>query len=324
MLYLIIIFVLLFLIIKQRKTNKFCNSSIRLDGKTIIVTGGTSGIGLEIAKDFARRGAKIIVACPFEEEGKNAEKTIVEDTENNQVYFKLLDFGSFKSVRKFAADIIQTEKRLDILVNNAGAGVPDLVTQDGLNSLMQINYYGHFLLTLLLLPLLKKTGTPLAPARILNNSSLTHYGARMKYINLRDSGYFYCNLFLIYATSKLCLASFTRELDKKLDANVIVNTVDPGAVGTNLITTSGVVIGSVTKMIFNTFFNTPREGAQTAIHVAIHTKGNEVRGKYFRACKPVQPSSTVTDDRICTSIWEDSVINVKLTEEELQECRRSK
>lgn len=101
--------------------------------------------------DFAKRGARLILACRNEKKVKEAIRKIKDQTNNTKVIYKILDLSSFNSVRKFAADIKATENRLDILVNNAGTGaIPNELTEDGLPPTMQINYVSHFLLTNLL------------------------------------------------------------------------------------------------------------------------------------------------------------------------------
>lgn len=102
--------------------------------------------------DFAKRGAKVILACRDESKAKEAVNKIRTETHNTDVVYKLLDLSSFKSVRQFAENVNASEERLDILVNNAGAGgLGDKITEDGLPIVMQINYFSHFLLTNLLL-----------------------------------------------------------------------------------------------------------------------------------------------------------------------------
>lgn len=324
-LYVIAFIVFCILLRRARRSGHYniCSSSQCLNGKTAIVTGGTIGIGLEIAKDFAKRGAKVIIACPFEEEGKYAEKFIIEETGNQQIQFRLLDLGSFKSVREFASQILKTEKRIDILVNNAGVSVlKDFVTEDGLNVIMQINYYGHFLLTLLLLPLLKKTGTPSEPAKILNNASIMHRYTRVRYLGLNIGGHNYIERNFIYGTSKLCLILFSRELTKRCDVNIVANTADPGLVGTRIYYTINFVIGFIFQTLLTQFSKNPLEGAQTAIHVAIHDK--EARGKYFKDRKVCVLSEQAQDDQLAAKVWEESVKLVKLSKVELEDCLKVK
>ncbi|CAH2233114.1 retinol dehydrogenase 11-like [Pararge aegeria] len=304
----------------QKNTNIICKSKKRLDGKTAIVTGGTSGMGLRIAMDFADRGARVIVACPFVDEGAAGRKLIVKKTGNEEVIFKLLDLSSNASIRKFAEDILATEKRLDILINNAGVGtVDEFITKDGLNFIMQVNYFGAFLLTLLLLPMLKKTGSASEPARIVNTTSVLHNIGTVNFENMNKVNHWY--LIQLYGNSKLCLVLFTRELTKRLKgANVVCNSVDPGAVGTTIFNCSGKYYGALIMFLFSVLFKTPWEGAQTAIHTALDKKAGLVSGEYFKNCRIGQAKQCAYDENLAQELWEESVKLVKLCEYDLEEC----
>ncbi|XP_035459107.2 retinol dehydrogenase 13-like [Spodoptera frugiperda] len=307
----------------QKKKNALCISRRRLDGKTVIVTGGTAGMGLHIATDLAHRGARVIVACPFEDEGTNARKQIVKETGNENVVYKYLDLGSLQSVRQFAADILKTEDRLDVLLNNAGVGIPgDFLTSDGLNFIMQVNYYGTFLLTLLLIPLLKKTGKPGEASRIILTASMLHRIAKMEMENLNKTNYW--NKIRMYGNSKLCLVLFGKELSKRLKgSNVVVNNIDPGLAGTRIYKSANTVLGNITILILNSCFKTPWEGAQTSLHVALDEEAGKVSGEYFINCEIGTPSKQACCDKTAKMLWEESVRLVKLTENELQHCFKS-
>lgn len=111
-----------------------------------------TGVGYETAKEFAKRGARVILACRNKEKAEEAQKNIIKETDNTNVIVKIVDFSSLESVRAFAKDVNATEERLDILVNNAGAaGLGEHITKDGLELVMQINYFSSFLLTILLI-----------------------------------------------------------------------------------------------------------------------------------------------------------------------------
>lgn len=110
------------------------------------------GIGYETAKEFAKRGARVILACRNKEKAEEAQRNIIKESDNTNVIVKIVDFSSLNSIRALADDINVTEERLDILVNNAGAtNLGKDLTEDGLNSTMQVNYFGSFLLTILLI-----------------------------------------------------------------------------------------------------------------------------------------------------------------------------
>ncbi|XP_075971060.1 retinol dehydrogenase 12-like [Anticarsia gemmatalis] len=320
----IAILVILFLVIgiHQKNTNGICLSRRRLEGKTVLVTGGTAGMGLEIAKDLADRGARVIIACPFNEEGVSARKQIVEETENQNVEFKLLDLASLESVRKFAANILANEERLDILINNAGVGVPvDALTTDGMHFIMQVNYYGTFLMTLLLLPLLKKTGSTNDPSRIILTSSVLHQMGQMDFDNFNRTNYWY--RLQIYGNSKLCLILFGKELAQRLKGvNVVVNCVDPGAVGTRIFDSGNRIAGFFLKMFINTLFKTTWQGAQTALHVALDKKAGEVSGEFFKNCAISEPAPRARCDKTAKVLWEESMRLVNLSNDELVQIFR--
>ena len=184
-------------------------------GRTAIITGSNSGIGKETALDFARRGARVILACRDEKKASEAAKDIISETGSDKVIIRVLDLASFESVRAFAKLINETEERVDILVNNAGIGPGPLqITKDGYESIFQVNYLSHFLLTLLLLEKIKKS----APSRIVNVSTNAHTLPFLK-VRLDDfkpteeSFNSYTRCF----ESKLAQVVFTKELSRRLE-----------------------------------------------------------------------------------------------------------
>ncbi|XP_023231445.1 retinol dehydrogenase 14-like isoform X5 [Centruroides sculpturatus] len=128
-------------------------SSETMKGKTVIITGANSGIGKETARELARHNAKIILACRSIKRGTEAANEIITTTGNSNVVVKLLDLSSVKSIQTFARKIIETEERLDVLINNAGiAGSSEhVLTEEGIELTLASNYFGHYVLTLLLL-----------------------------------------------------------------------------------------------------------------------------------------------------------------------------
>ena len=130
-----------------------------MHGKTVIVTGANSGIGKETVLDLAGRGVLVIMACRNLKEAGKAMKEVVEKTGNKNIVVKHLDLSSLKSVQSFAEDIKSNESRLDILIKNAGVfNLPKLTkTEDSFETTKAANHLGHFLLTNLLLDLLKKS-----------------------------------------------------------------------------------------------------------------------------------------------------------------------
>ena len=129
-----------------------CNSKSSLEGKTVVITGGNTGIGKETAVDLARREARVIIGCRNLQKGKEALKETKERSGNSNIFLEEIDLASLESVRKFADKVLNSEPRLDILINNAGVMVcPYQKTKEGFEMQFGTNHLGHFLLTILLL-----------------------------------------------------------------------------------------------------------------------------------------------------------------------------
>ncbi|XP_014357300.2 retinol dehydrogenase 11 [Papilio machaon] len=305
----------------QKKTNAVCSSRRRLDGRTALVTGGTAGMGLRIARDLAARGARVIIACPYPREGAAAERALRERTGSKVVVYKHLDLGSLQSVRKFAADVLESEERLDLLINNAGVGiVGDFLTKDGLNFIMQVNYFGHFLLTLLLMPLLRRSGCAADPSRVVNTTSVLRHIGRIDLDKINATGYWF--KVQIYGNSKLALVVWARELSARLrgvGAPVVVNSVDPGAVGTAIFDCIGSVKGMFVTLLFRSLFKTPWQGAQTALHASLDERAGEVSGEVFKNCRAVGGGGACGPET-ARRLWQCSAQLVRLDDNELARC----
>ena len=208
-----------------------CRSKASLSGKTVIITGGNTGIGKETAIDLARRGARVILACRSPEKAEAAVKEVRAKSGNDNVVFRRLDLASFESIRQFASQILQEEPRIDILINNSGVmGCPYQKTKDGFEMQFGVNHLGHFLLTHLLLDRLKEAST----ARIVNVSSVAHTfvnGINFDDLNSEKS----YTTHSAYFRSKLANVLFTRSLAKRLvGTSVTANSLHPGSVRTEL------------------------------------------------------------------------------------------
>ena len=207
-----------------------CHSKARLDGKTAIVTGANTGIGLETAVDFAQRNGRVILACRSREKGETAAELVKRRSGNNNVVFMQLDLASLDSVRNFATSVLDKEAHIDILVNNAGVmACPYMKTADGFEMQFGVNHLGHFLLTNLLLDRLKEAPS----ARIINVSSSAHKRGKINFDDLNFTHNY--SAFGAYAQSKLANVLFTRSLAKRLEGTkVIVNSLHPGVIRTEL------------------------------------------------------------------------------------------
>ena len=208
-----------------------CRSQAKLDGKTVIITGANTGIGLETAVDMAKRNARVILACRSEERGEKAAVEVRKRSGNGNAVFVQLDLASLDSVREFSAKILEEEPRIDILINNAGVmAVPERkLTKDGFEMQIGINHLGHFLLTNLLLDRIKEAPS----ARIVNVSSRAHLRANLDLgdLNLEKS----YDAWTAYGNSKIANILFTRSLARRLKGTcVTTNSLHPGVIMTEL------------------------------------------------------------------------------------------
>ncbi|CAB3388868.1 Hypothetical predicted protein [Cloeon dipterum] len=255
-------------------TMRMCRSTRRLDGKVVIVTGSNTGIGKETARDLARRGARVYLACRDLSRGKAARSGIIESTGNHNVEVLKLDLGSLASVRQFVQEFLSKEKQLDVLVNNAAAtGLENKLSKDGLQQEMQINHFGPFLLTVLLLDVLKKTRS----SRIVTVSSLAHKYGTIDFANLNCEKAFPGGAKL-YSNAKLANVLFANELARKLEGTgVTSNSLHPGVVKTEIgrRIPLPIVLHKLLGYVTAFFFKNEYEGAQTSIHLAV---SEEVEG----------------------------------------------
>ncbi|XP_052740718.1 retinol dehydrogenase 14-like [Bicyclus anynana] len=306
----VVFFVLIVFTVKlyQKLTCGVCRSSAHMVGKVVIVTGGNSGIGFETAKNLAERGARVIIACRSIPRGMKAAEEIIECTGNENVVHKYLDLSKFRSVREFCDSIYKTESRLDVLVNNAGAGgLGNKKTEDGNHLGMQVNYFGPFLLTNLLLPLLKSS----APSRIVNVSSFIHKYGEVDFENLNMEKYW--SDYLVYANSKLYINLMTLELGQRLEgSDVTVNALHPGVASTNIFrNVKNNLIRNIIEMSLNFIYQSVWEASQTSIYLSVSPEVRGISGRYFSDCRETKPSKVSQDPEIARRLWQESEKIVK-------------
>ncbi|KAM4533897.1 retinol dehydrogenase 12, like [Odontesthes bonariensis] len=279
-----------------------------LDGKTALITGANTGIGKETAIDLAKRGAKVIIACRDMEKAQAAVKEIMESSGSNNVLCMKLDLSDSKSIREFAEAINRDEPKLNILINNAGVMVcPFGKTADGFEMQIGVNHMGHFLLTHLLIDLIKRS----APARIINVSSVAHaWGS----INLEDinSEKSY-NKSKAYAQSKLANVLFTNSLAKKLEGTgVTAYSLHPGVVQTDLWRHLSLPEQFIMKIV-SPFTKDSLQGAQTTIYCAVEPSLDKESGGYYSDCAPASCSAAGKDDDLAQKLWELSCRMLSIT-----------
>ncbi|XP_034654727.1 retinol dehydrogenase 12 isoform X1 [Drosophila subobscura] len=271
--------------------------------KVIIVTGSNSGIGKETVRELAKRGATVYMACRDMKKCEEAREEIVLETKNKYVYCRECDLASLDSIRNFVAAFKREQKTLNVLINNAGVmRCPRSHTKDGFEMQLGVNHMGHFLLTTLLLDLLKIS----APSRIVNVSSLAHTRGEINTGDLNsDKSY---DEGRAYSQSKLANVLFTRELAKRLaGSGVTANALHPGVVDTELFRHmsffSNFFAGLFVKPLFWPFVKTARNGAQTSLYAALDPDLEQVSGEYFSDCQSKEVAPAATDTQTGKWLW---------------------
>ncbi|XP_050478961.1 retinol dehydrogenase 13-like isoform X4 [Bombus huntii] len=239
-------------ILRDYLSGELYENDKKLTDKVIIVTGANTGIGKEIARDLAKREAKVIMACRDMEKCENTRRDIVVESRNKYVYCRPCDLASQKSIRDFAEQFKKEHKKrkLHILINNAGVmRCPKMYTQEGIELQFGVNHIGHFLLTNLLLDTLKDS----APSRIVNVSSSAHKRGKIKFDDLNNEKTYEPGE--AYAQSKLANILFTKELANKLKGTgVTVNAVHPGIVRTEITRYMGIYQNFLGRLAVDTLY----------------------------------------------------------------------
>ncbi|XP_069626600.1 polyprenol dehydrogenase [Haliaeetus albicilla] len=287
------------------------------NGKVAIVTGGAKGIGYQTVKHLARLGMHVIIAGNSESEGQEAVRKIQEETLTGKVEFLYCDLASMKSIRQFVQRFRAKDCPLHVLVNNAGVMlVPERNTEDGFEEHFGLNYLGHFLLTNLLLDMLKQSGTHSHNARIITVSSATHYVGKLHLNDLQSR----CSYSPhgAYAQSKLALVLFTYRLQHLLTANgshVTANVVDPGVVNTELYKHVFWVVKVAKWMTAWLFFKTPEEGASTTIYAAVSAEMEGAGGCYLYNEERTKSADVAYDEELQRRLWTESCKMVGISDE---------
>ena len=252
-----------------------------LDGKVIIVTGGNSGLGFCSVKSFAEKSAKVILASRSKENGEKAKAEILTEVPGGKIEVAELDLADLKSVRRFAKNFQQNHSRLDVLLNNAGImTTPYFTTKDNFEGQVGTNHLGHFALTGLLYPLLKKT----PKSRVVNVSSMAHKYGKMKFSNLLfEKGKCYSPI-KAYGRSKLANLLFTYELQRFFELNKtdgISVAAHPGVSQTNLVRhLKNKLFFKILYPVFKFMIQDAEVGALPQIRASVdpHVKGGEYYG----------------------------------------------
>lgn len=271
----------------------------RMDNKLAIVTGANSGMGMATVEALSDEGAKVIMLCRSEKRGKEALQKLIEN-KDRQIELMICDLGNYASIRSFVSRVKEKYKKLDVLVNNAGfISLDRQETKEGLERQFGINHIGHFLLTTELVDIMDRG------SRIVNVASGAHKTGKIHFddINL-TRGY---NVIKGYSQSKLANVLFTRKLARRLsDKGITVNCCHPGAVATNIGIDRDTGFGKTITSLLKPFFQTPAEGARTAIFLATDESVKDITGEYFYRCRIANSSRRSKDMELAKRLYEFS------------------
>jgi NAD(P)-dependent dehydrogenase (short-subunit alcohol dehydrogenase family) len=272
-----------------------------MQGKVVVITGATSGIGEVAARQLAGMGARIVLIARDKTRGE-AALTRLRDVDRSiahSIYYG--DLSRISEMKRVALKIAAAEPRIDVLINNAGAMFGSRqVTEDNLELTFATNHMAYFVLT----NGLRERLFASAPARIVNTASDAHRGCQLNFNDLQSqSGY---SGLKVYGRSKLCNILFTRELARRWNGQqVTANCLHPGFVATRFGDGSGGFLSSALRLA-KIFAISPERGAETIVHLASSPEVASVSGGYFYECRPATPTTEARDDAVAKRLWIES------------------
>jgi len=272
-----------------------------MNGKVCLVTGANSGIGKEAALGLARVGATVVIVARDRKKGEATVSEIRQATGNQNVYLIVADLSSMMSVRDLASTFLGEYPKLHVLINNAGTYLPKrITTADGYEAVFATNHLGHFLLTSLLLDLLKSS----APSRIINVTSDAHRGAEIDFEDLMQEKKY--SAFKAYHQSKLANVLFTYQLSKLLEGTgVTVNCLHPGVVRTGFGKDMGGLF-SISVKLAGPFMMRSAKAAQALVYMASAPELEKVSGKHFAKGREKESSRESHDMNAAERLWQVS------------------
>lgn len=293
-----------------------------MQGKTVVVTGATNGIGKAIAQDLAKLGAEIVIVSRSEQKCATTAQKIRTETGNQNVRYYTADLSVQADVRNVAEQLNTDLTRLDVLVNNAGAWFTERkLSTDGIEMTWALNHLNYFLLTYHLTDLLKRTAEQHGNARIINQSSSAHHEGKMHWDNLQFDGNWdaegkgsFGAGWGVYSQSKLANVLHAFALARQLEGiGVVANAVHPGVVVTGLSTNNGLMykLAIPVRRLFNR--STANEGAAPAVYLASASEAATITGAYYGPpTKREEVNPVANDTEAQDRLWQISMEQVGL------------
>jgi NAD(P)-dependent dehydrogenase (short-subunit alcohol dehydrogenase family) len=272
-----------------------------MQGKVVVITGATSGIGKVAAERLAAMGARLVLVARDAQRGEAllADLRRIAPGANHTAHYA--DLSRLSEMKRVAAEIAAAEPRVDVLINNAGAiFTTRQVTEDGLERTFALNHMSYFLVTLGL----GRSLAAAAPARVVNTSSDAHRRGKLDFDDLQtERGY---RAFKAYGLSKLCNILFTRELGRRWSADgITANSLHPGFVDTRFGDQSGGWLTYGIK-IGKFFAISPQKGAETIVYLASSPEVAQATGGYYYKCARATPTAAAQDDSAARRLWLES------------------
>jgi NAD(P)-dependent dehydrogenase (short-subunit alcohol dehydrogenase family) len=276
----------------------------RLDGLSAIVTGASSGLGVETARALAFAGANVVLACRSVASGQAVAATLRAELPKDAGPLEVaaLDLADLDSVRVFVKSFLASGRRLDLLINNAGVMArPLTLTAQGIESQLGINHLGHFALTTALLPALDPKG------RVVTVASSVHTRGNAKNVleTLTADPSFTTRRYSPYSAyddSKLANVLFTRGLARRLAPGQSAHSIHPGVVGTNLARSMG-LLGKVFVFFLKLFSKNPAQGAATSVFAGTAPELAGHSGTYLADCAIATCSPEGEDAELAERLW---------------------
>ena len=269
-------------------------------GKTVVITGGTSGIGQVAAEKLAAMGARMVVVARDQVRGEQTLAQLRRAGPGVAHTVHYADLSRLNEMKRLAREIAAAEPRIDVLINNAGAlfGSRQL-TEDGLERTFALNHMSYFVVTQALRERLVASA-----ARVVNTASDAHKGKSLDFSDLQSAGNY--RGFNVYGKSKLCNILFTSEMARRWAGTpVTVNCLHPGFVDTRFGDQSGGTFQTVVRVAKN-FAISPEKGAETIVYLASADEPDKANGLYFYKCRPATPSKEARDADAAKRLWEVS------------------
>jgi NAD(P)-dependent dehydrogenase (short-subunit alcohol dehydrogenase family) len=267
-----------------------------MQGKTVVITGATSGIGAVAARRLAEQGARIVIVA--RDRGR-AEETLrnlraANSAQPHAAFYA--DLSRLREMKRVAAEIAAAEPKIDVLMNNAGLiASRNRKTEDGLELMFAANHMSYFVLTHLLIERLRAAGG----ARIVSTASEAHRRGRLDFDRLQEQ-----KGLRGYGTTKLCNILFTRELARRLaGSGITANCLHPGFVATRFGDHAGGSLRTGIAIAKRLFALSPEEGAKTMVYLASSPEVAGRSGGYYDRCAPAEPSRAARSDDDARRLW---------------------